>query len=98
DPISVARSAGEYDHLLGAHGVKKVGGAMEPTRSKAWGILAAAGFGLACAGIAAGQDQNLDTAKIEQATGLKGTWNKDEGVFKVSSPRADLKVSVDRWT
>jgi len=44
------------------------------------------------------QDQPVDSAKIEEITGLKGTWNKEEGVFKVSSPRADLKVSVDRWT
>src|SRR5215216_3610358 len=39
----------------------------------------------------------LDGAKIEQLTGLKGTLNEAEGVFKVSSPRADVKVSVDGW-
>ena len=37
----------------------------------------------------------LDTAKIETATGLKGTLNEAEGVFKVSAPRTDVKVSVD---
>ena len=39
----------------------------------------------------------LDTAKIETATGLKGTLNETEGVFKVSAPRTDVKVSVDGW-
>jgi hypothetical protein len=38
----------------------------------------------------------LDTARIEQLTGLKGTWNTEEGVFKVSSPRTDVHVSVDQ--
>ena len=39
----------------------------------------------------------LDTTKIETATGLKGTLNEAEGVFKVSAPRSDVKVSVDGW-
>src|SRR4051812_42752558 len=40
----------------------------------------------------------LDTNQIEQLTGLKGTLNREEGVFKVSVPRNDLKVSVDGRT
>jgi hypothetical protein len=40
----------------------------------------------------------LDTAAIESTTGLKGTYNKTENVFKVSKPRDDVKVSIDRWT
>src|SRR6266700_5276854 len=40
----------------------------------------------------------LDTNQIEQLTGLKGTMNKEEGVFKVSAPRNDVKVAVDGWT
>ena len=40
----------------------------------------------------------LDTAKIEQLTGLKGALNTNENAFKVTSPRNDLKVSVDGWT
>src|SRR5215204_1949430 len=40
----------------------------------------------------------LDTARIEQLTGLKGTYNPEEKVFKVSAPRTDLPVSVDGWT
>lgn len=37
----------------------------------------------------------LDSAKIEEAAGAKGVLNKEEGVFKVSYPRTDIKVSVD---
>src|SRR5438874_3476442 len=39
----------------------------------------------------------IDTATIESATGLKGSFNKTENVFKVSKPRDDVKISVDRW-
>ena len=39
----------------------------------------------------------LDTAKLEQLTGLKGAWNEAEAVFKVSAPRSDLPVAVDGW-
>ena len=31
-------------------------------------------------------------------TGLKGKLNEKEGVYKVTSPRADVKVVVDGWT
>jgi hypothetical protein len=34
----------------------------------------------------------LDSAQIEQLTGAKGKLDEKEGVFKVSVPRADLKV------
>lgn len=40
----------------------------------------------------------LDTALIEHQTGRKGALNKAGTVFKVSAPRAELKVSVDGWT
>jgi hypothetical protein len=46
---------------------------------------------------AVGSAAQLDTAKIDQLTGLKGTLNQQEGVYKVSLPRADLKISVDKW-
>ncbi len=55
----------------------------------------AAAFGsslLTCAYAAA-----LDTAAIEQATALKGTFSKEENVFKVSKPRGDVKIAVDGW-
>ncbi|HEV2045602.1 MAG TPA: DUF1259 domain-containing protein [Chthoniobacterales bacterium] len=40
----------------------------------------------------------LDTAKIDQITGLKGKLNEKEAVYKVTSPRNDIKVVVDGWT
>jgi uncharacterized protein DUF1259 len=39
----------------------------------------------------------LDTAKIDQLTGLKGKLNDKEGVYKVTFPRDDVKVVVDGW-
>jgi hypothetical protein len=59
-------------------------------------LAACISFALACAGFAGSQDKKLDTGKIDEITGLKGVWNEAEGVFKVSVPRTDLKVSVDR--
>jgi hypothetical protein len=41
--------------------------------------------------------ETLDTGRIEQITGLKGTLNTNEGVFKVTAPRNDLPVTVDGW-
>ena len=46
---------------------------------------------LAWSGVAAAAPA-LDGAKIEQLTGAKGKLDEKEGVFKVSVPRADLKV------
>jgi len=40
----------------------------------------------------------MDTAAIEQTTGLKGAFNKEENVFKVSKPRGDVAINVDGWT
>jgi hypothetical protein len=40
----------------------------------------------------------LDTAAIEQATGLKGQLIAEENVFKVGKPRTDIKINVDGWT
>jgi hypothetical protein len=44
------------------------------------------------------QGINLDTAAIEQATGLKGQLVAEENVFKVTKPRTDVKIRVDQWT
>src|SRR5437016_6902363 len=49
---------------------------------------------LLCASIAAG----LDTARIDQITGLKGKMSEKEGVYRVTFPRDDVKVVVDGWT
>ena len=52
----------------------------------------------ACMQAASAAGPAIDTATIESVTGLKGTYNKTENVFKVSKPRDDVKISVDRWT
>jgi len=46
---------------------------------------------------APGQEKKLNTGRIDELTGLKGKLNEHEGVYKVSLPRTDLKVSVDGW-
>src|SRR5437899_3954637 len=57
--------------------------------------IAFAFFSIALA--ASGQDKKLNTVGIDEITGLKGKLNEQEGVYKVSSPRTDLKISVDKW-
>jgi hypothetical protein len=49
------------------------------------------------AGIASGQDKKLNTTTIDELTGLKGKLNEQEHVYKIGSPRTDLKISVDKW-
>lgn len=39
----------------------------------------------------------LDQPRISQLTGLTGSWNEAEGVYKVAQPRTDLPVTVDEW-
>ena len=41
---------------------------------------------------------DLDTARIDELTGLKGKFNQKEGVYRVTFPRSDVKVVVDGWT
>ncbi len=41
---------------------------------------------------------DLNTARIDELTGLKGKMNEKEGVYRVTFPRGDVKVSVDGWT
>ena len=55
-------------------------------------FLLCAGFWFAPAVSAA--DAALDTGRIEQLTGLKGTLNQQEGVFKVNFPRKDIQATV----
>src|SRR6266853_1239016 len=40
---------------------------------------------------------DLDIAKIDNLTGLKGKMNEKEGVYRVTFPRDDVKVVVDEW-
>lgn len=61
-------------------------------------ILGACCLALAPYSIASADNTTpLDTAAIEAATGLKGTLNKKENVFKVSKPRTDVPTSVAAW-
>ncbi|MDB6168285.1 MAG: hypothetical protein JWM88_1149 [Verrucomicrobia bacterium] len=54
------------------------------------GVLTGASLGAA--------ELGFDSAKIESLTGLKGSRNEHEGVFKVTSPRKDLPVRIEGWT
>lgn len=60
-------------------------------------ILAGCLFNCVFVATAAAAGSKLDTGKIEQITGMKGTYNEKENVFKVSMPRTDVQVSVDGW-
>jgi len=51
-----------------------------------------------CATITAALAAALDTAKIDQITGLKGKLNEKENAYKVTWPRGDVKVTVDGWS
>jgi hypothetical protein len=51
-----------------------------------------------CATITAALATALDTAKIDQITGLKGKLNEKENAYKVTWPRGDVKVTVDGWS
>jgi Domain of Unknown Function (DUF1259) len=50
------------------------------------------------AAVMASASAALDTAKVDEVTGLKGKLNEKEGVYKVTFPRNDVKVVVDGWT
>jgi hypothetical protein len=41
---------------------------------------------------------DLNTARINELTGLMGKMNDKENVYKVTLPRNDVKVIVDGWT
>jgi Domain of Unknown Function (DUF1259) len=53
---------------------------------------------ICCATMTAALAVPLDTARIDELTGLKGKMNEKEGVYKVTFPRNDVKVTVDGWT
>jgi len=52
---------------------------------------------LAWAGVGVTADGPLDTARIEQLSGLKGQLNQRGDVFKLSAPRTDAAVHVSGW-
>jgi hypothetical protein len=41
---------------------------------------------------------DMNTAPIDEITGLKGKMNEKEGVYRVTFPRNDVKIVVDGWT
>jgi hypothetical protein len=61
-------------------------------------MLAGVLFAAFCLGFANGEPApSIDTAKIEQLSGLKGTFVPEENVFKIGKPRNDVKIQVDGW-
>jgi hypothetical protein len=44
-----------------------------------------------------GQTVKLSMSQIDEITLLDGKYNEAENVYKVSSPRKDIKISVDKW-
>ncbi|MFL6531532.1 MAG: DUF1259 domain-containing protein [Chthoniobacterales bacterium] len=58
-----------------------------------WVVSVATAFAVLQAASAA----DLNFARIDELTGLKGKLNEKEGVYKVTFPRADVPVSVDGW-
>jgi len=48
--------------------------------------------------ISSAYSTEINTARIDELTGLKGKMNEKEGVYKVTFPRNDGKVVVDGWT
>jgi len=61
------------------------------------GLVVLMTFGLGSSGRAQ-SDGKLDTSRIDEITGAKGTMFADEGVFKVTFPRADVPIKVDGRT
>ena len=49
------------------------------------------------AGVFPASAANLDGARIDEITGLKGKFNEREGVYKITFPRADVPVTIDGW-
>jgi len=61
-------------------------------------VLRWLGVALACgASSLTGAELGFDPSVIETTTGLKGTRIEAEGVFKITSPRKDLPVTIEGW-
>src|SRR5712692_1686646 len=52
------------------------------------------GFLVAVSAFATPPKAPFDTAKIEELAGAKGSYNENEGVFKLSLPRSDLSITA----
>jgi hypothetical protein len=71
---------------------------MRPKMSLTFALLGTAALVPISGQLVRGQNINLDTAAIEQVTGLKGQLIAEENVFKVTKPRTDVKIQVDQWS
>src|SRR4051794_40164840 len=52
---------------------------------------------IAFAFVAAASAADLNVARIDELTGLKGKLNEKEAVYKVTFPRADVPITVEGW-
>ena len=52
------------------------------------------GFLVAVSAFATPPKAPFDTSKIEELAGAKGSYNENEGVFKLSMPRSDLSITA----
>jgi hypothetical protein len=52
---------------------------------------------IAFAALSAASAADVNYARIDELTGLKGKLNEKEGAYKVMFPRADVQVSIDGW-
>lgn len=52
---------------------------------------------VAFAAVHAADAADLNFARIDELTGLKGKLNEKEGVYRVTFPRADIPITVDGW-
>jgi hypothetical protein len=69
--------------------------APEPIASQMKRLFIAVAISLA---MVASGSAALDSAKIDEITGLKGKLNEKEGVYKAMFSRSDVKVAIDGWT
>src|SRR5215213_8167594 len=52
---------------------------------------------VAFAALAAANAADLNFARVDELTGLKGKFNEKEGVYRVTFPRADVPIAIDGW-
>jgi hypothetical protein len=52
---------------------------------------------IAFVAVTAAPAAELNYARVDELTGLKGKLNEKEGVYRVTFPRADVAVTVDGW-
>ena len=59
--------------------------------------LVSLGAAVAFAAVYAVNAADLNFARIDELTGLKGKLNEKEGAYKITFPRADVAITVDGW-